>query len=136
MSLNLNTLVETNKEITNFVKNWNADEVVRQSSYLNSSPIKLETKYVGTLDHATARFNTILLRLAEYPLTIDEHTQEVLACQSAIQHFYKNTRRLMTWPRITHPIIQWNLHGIGTRQIPKIKNLLNKLITNINDGET
>ena len=136
MNLNLNNFVETNKEIINFIKDWNADENVRQSSYLNSSPIKLETKYIGTLDHATAKFNTILLRLAEYPLTIDEHTSELLDCQSAIQHFYKNTKRLMTWPKITHSILRWNLHGIGTRKIPKIKNLLNKLITNINDGET
>ena len=134
--MNLNNFVEANKEIINFVGDWNADENVRQSSYLNGGPIKLETKYIGTLDHATARFNTILLRLAEHPLTIDEHTSEILDCQSAIQHFYKNTIRLMSWPRITHPILQWNLHGIGTRQIPKIKKLLNKLITNINDGET
>ena len=134
--MNLNNLVETNKEIINFVGDWNADEDVRQSSYLNNGPIKLETKYIGTLDHATARFNTILLRLAEHPLTIDKHTSDLLDCYFAIQHFYKNTKRLITWPRITHPILQWNLHGIGTRQIPKIKKLLDKLITNINDGET
>ena len=134
--MNLNNFVEANKEIINFVGDWNADENVRQSSYLNSGPIKLETKYIGTLDYATAKFNTILLRLAEHPLTIDEHTSELLACHFAIQHFYKNTKRLMTWPKITHSILRLNLHGIGTRKIPKIKNLLNKLITNINGRET
>ena len=134
--MNLNNFVEANKEIINFVGDWNADENVRQSSDLNSSPIKLETKYIGTLDHATARFNTILLRLAEHPLTIDEHTSELLDCHFAIQHFYKNTKRLMTWPKITHSILRWNLHGIGTRKIPKIKNLLNKLITNVDGRKT
>ena len=134
--MNLNNFVEANKEIINFVGNWNADENVRQSSDLNSGPIKLETKYIGTLDYATARFNTILLRLAEHPLTIDEHTSELLNCHFAIQHFYKNTKRLMTWPKITHSILRWNLHGIGTRKIPKIKNLLNKLITNVDGRKT
>ena len=42
----------------------------------------------------------------------------------------------MAWPRITHPIIRWNLHGIGTRQIPKIKKLLDKVVNNIDDGKT
>ena len=134
--MNLNNFVEANEEIINFVGDWNADENIRQSSYLNSDPIKPETRYVGTLDYATAKFNTILLRLAEHPLTIDEHTSELLACHFAIQHFYKNTKRLMTWPKITHSILRLNLHGIGTRKIPKIKNLLNKLITNINGRET
>ena len=134
--MNLNNFIKSNKEILDFVSEWNADEDVRKCSYQNSGGIKPETKYVGTLDYATARFNTILLRLAEHPLTIDEHTSELLACHFAIQHFYKNTKRLMTWPKITHSILRLNLHGIGTRKIPKIKNLLNKLITNIDDGET
>ena len=134
--MNLNNFVEANKEIINFVGEWNADDDVRKCSYQNSSNIKPETRYVGTLDYATAKFNTILLRLAEHPLTIDEHTSELLACHFAIQHFYKNTKRLMTWPKITHSILRLKLHGIGTRKIPKIKNLLNKLITNINGRET
>ena len=138
MNPNLNNLVETNKEIIDFVKDWNADDNVRKCSYENSGGKRYEIVqgYVGTLDYATARFNTILLRLAEHPLTIDEHTSELLDCHFAIQHFYKNTKRLMTWPKITHSILRFNLHGIGTRKIPKIKNLLNKLITNIDDGET
>ena len=134
--MNLTSFIEANKEIIEFVSEWNADEDIRKCSYQNNGGIKPETKYVGTLDYATARFNTILLRLAEHPLTIDEHTSELLACHFAIQHFYKNTKRLITWPKITHSILRLNLHGIGTRKIPKIKNLLNKLITNIDDGET
>ena len=134
--MNLNNFIKSNKEILDFVSEWNADEDVRKCSYQNSGGIKPETKYVGTLDYATARFNTILLRLAEHPLTIDEHTSELLACHFAIQHFYKNTKRLMTWPKITHSILRLNLHGIGTRKIPKIKNLLNKLITNVDGRET
>ena len=134
--MNLTSFIEANKEIIEFVSEWNADEDIRKCSYQNSGGIKPETKYVGTLDYATARFNTILLRLAEHPLTIDEHTSELLDCHFAIQHFYKNTKRLITWPKITHSILRLNLHGIGTRKIPKIKNLLNKLITNINGRET
>ena len=125
--MNLTSFIEANKEIIEFVSEWNADEDIRKCSYQNSGGIKPETKYVGTLDYATAKFNTILLRLAEHPLTIDEHTSELLACHFAIQHFYKNTKRLMTWPKITHSILRLNLHGIGTRKIPKIKNLLKKL---------
>ena len=136
MNPNLNNLVETNKEIIDFVRDWNADEDVRKCSYNDSNGIKPETKYVGTLDYATAKFNTILLRLAEHPLTIDEHTSELLDCHFAIQHFYKNTKRLMTWPKITHSILRLNLHGIGTRKIPKVKKLLNKLITNVDGRET
>ena len=134
--MNLNNFIKSNKEILDFVNEWNADEDVRKCSYQNSGGIKPETKYVGTLDYATARFNTILLRLAEHPLTIDKHTSELLDCYFAIQHFYKNTKRLITWPKITHSILRWNLYGIGTRKIPKVKKLLNKLITNVDGRET
>jgi len=34
-------------------------------------------KYVGTLDYATARFNTILLKLSQEPLRAHEHRQDI-----------------------------------------------------------
>ena len=37
-------------------------------------------KYVGTLDYATARFNTILLRLSEDPIMLDEFMPEARDC--------------------------------------------------------
>ncbi len=84
-------------------------------------------KYYGTLDYATARFNTILIKLSQDKIKEVEHTTEVLDCFNAIQDFYNNVQRYRFWPRIVRPLIKLNLHGIGTRRIPKIKNLLEKL---------
>ena len=36
-------------------------------------------KYVGTLDYATARFNTILLKLSDDPLRADTHRHETVS---------------------------------------------------------
>ena len=83
--------------------------------------------YYGTLDYATARFNTILLKLSQDKIKEIEHTTEVLDCFNAIQDFYNNVQRYRFWPKIVRPIIKLNLYGIGTRRIPKIKNLLEKL---------
>ena len=83
--------------------------------------------YYGTLDYATARFNTILLKLSQDKIKEVEHTTEVLDCFNAIQDFYNNVQRYRFWPKITRPLIKLNLYGIGTRRIPKIKNLLEKL---------
>ena len=83
--------------------------------------------YYGTLDYATARFHTILIKLSQDKIKEVEHTTEVLDCFNAIQDFYNNVQRYRFWPRIIRPLIRLNLHGIGTRRIPKIKNLLEKL---------
>ena len=83
--------------------------------------------YYGTLDYATARFNTILLKLSQDKIKEIEHTTEVLECFNAIQDFYNNVQRYRFWPKITRPFIKLNLYGIGTRRIPKIKNLLEQL---------
>ena len=83
--------------------------------------------YYGTLDYATARFNTILLKLSQDKIKEVEHTQELLECFNAIQDFYNNVQRYRFWPWFTRPFIKLNLHGIGTRRIPKIKILLEKL---------
>ena len=83
--------------------------------------------YYGTLDYATARFNTILIKLSQDKIKEIEHTTEVLECFETIQAFYNNVQRYRFWPKITRPFIKLNLYGIGTRRIPKIKNLLEKL---------
>ena len=83
--------------------------------------------YYGTLDYATARFNTILLKLSQDKIKEIEHITEVLDCFNTIQDFYNNVQRYRFWPKIIRPLIRLNLHGIGTRRIPKIKNLLEKL---------
>ena len=66
---------EANKEVIEFVQ--------------NAVPGAID-KYVGTLDYATARFNTILLRLSEDPIMLDEFMPEARDCFEAIQTFYRN----------------------------------------------
>ena len=108
----VNDYVRANKEVIEFVQ--------------NAVPGAID-KYVGTLDHATARFNTILLKISQEPLMLDEHMPEARDCFDAIQAFYRNTQRLITWPWLLKPIAKAMLHWIGTRQIPKIKRLLAKV---------
>jgi hypothetical protein len=110
--MHVDDYVRANKEIIEFVQ--------------NAVPGAID-KYVGTLDYATARFNTILLRLSEDPLMLDEFMPEARVCFDAIQSFYANTQRLITWPWMFKPVAKIVLHGIGTRQIPKIKRLMAKV---------
>ena len=84
-------------------------------------------KYYGTLDYATARFHTILVKISQDKILEAENQSEVLECFNAIQDFYKNVQRYRFWPRITRPFLKLVIHGIGTRRIPKIKKLLEKL---------
>ena len=84
-------------------------------------------KYYGTLDYATARFHTILVKISQDKILEAENQSEVLECFNAIQDFYKNVQRYRFWPIITRPFIKLVIHGIGTRRIPKIKKLLEKI---------
>lgn len=86
--------------------------------------------YYGTLDYATARFHTILIKLSQDKILEQIHGTDVLECFNTIQDFYKNVQRYRFWPRITRPIIKIVLHGIGTKRIPQIKRLLNRLENN------
>ena len=83
--------------------------------------------YYGTLDYATSRFHTILIKLSQDKLKEHEYRAEVIECFEAIQAFYRNVQRYRNWPRITRPFTKIILHGIGTKRIPKIKKLLNTL---------
>jgi len=83
--------------------------------------------YYGTLDYATARFNTILLKLSQDKILEQEHENELNECFEAIQSFYRNVQRYETWPRPFKFIVNLMLHGIGTRRIPKIKRLLERI---------
>jgi len=83
--------------------------------------------YWGTLDYATARFNTILLKLSQDRILEQQHQNEVHECFEAIQSFYRNVQRYDTWPRPFKFIMGMVLHGIGTRRIPKIKRLLERI---------
>ena len=83
--------------------------------------------YYGTLDYATARFHTILLRLSQDRILAQEHAVEVMECFETIQAFYSNVKRYEAWPRLFRHIVAMMLHGIGTRRIPKIKRLLERV---------
>jgi hypothetical protein len=83
--------------------------------------------YYGTLDYATARFHTILLKLSQDRILEQEHAVEVMECYEAIQAFYSNVKRYEAWPKFFKHIVGIVLHGIGTRKIPKIKQLLQRL---------
>ena len=83
--------------------------------------------YYGTLDYATARFDTILLKLSQDRLLEQEHRFELHECYEAIQSFHRNVVRYKWWPRLFRYIIGIVLHGIGTRRIPKIKRLLERV---------
>ena len=112
--MNLQAYVEENRKIIDLVNDRvGGNEIV--------------DKYYGTLDYATARFNTILIKISQDKILEADHKTEVLDCFNAIQDFYNNVQRYRFWPRIIRPLIRLNLHGIGTRRIPKIKNLLEKL---------
>ena len=112
--MNLQAYVEKNRKIIDLVNDRvGGNEIV--------------DKYYGTLDYATARFNTILLKLSQDKILEADHKTEVLDCFEAIQDFYNNVQRYRFWPKIIRPLIKLNLYGIGTRRIPKIKNLLQKL---------
>jgi len=83
--------------------------------------------YYGTLDYATARFDTILLKLSQDRLLEQEHRLELHECYEAIQSFHRNVVRYKWWPKLFRYIVAMVLHGIGTRRIPKIKRLLKTL---------
>ena len=112
--MNLNDYVQKNQKVIELVK----DRVSGDSQV---------DMYYGTLDFATARFHTILLKLSQDVLKEQQYSVEVHNCFNAIQDFYNNVQRYRFWPKITRPFIKIVLHGIGTKRIPKIKQLLKKL---------
>jgi len=81
----------------------------------------------GTLDYATARFNTILIKLSQDRVLEDLHKQDVKECFDSIQDFYKYVQRYRFWPKFTRFITRKIIHRIGTKRIPQIKLLLNRI---------
>ena len=112
--MTLDQYVIENKKVIELVKNKDQNDHVLG-------------KYYGTLDYATARFNTILLKLSQDRLLEDKLKDDVRDCFDIIQKFYKNVKRYESWPFFTKPFFKTVLHGIGTRQIPTIKKLLNRV---------
>ena len=115
--MNLKDYVQENQKVIQLVK----DKVPGDSAV---------DMYYGTLDYATARFHTILLKLSQDVLKEQEHMTEVYDCFVAIQDFYKNVQRYRFWPKFTRFITKRIIHNIGTKRIPAIKRLLNRLENN------
>ena len=126
--MNFAELVKSNRQIIQFVNDWPG----KDQPYHIKKNLEL-TKYIGTLDVASSRFNTILLRLSEHPMMKEQFANDVSQCNSIIKKFFVNTLRLKTWPKAIKPFIRWRLHLIGTQQIPKIKSTLKKVIDTV-DG--
>jgi len=110
--MDLAQYVKENQQVADFVK--------------SATPGVID-KYVGTLDYATARFNTILLKLSQDALLADQYRSDVEECFQVIQSFYKNTQRYVTSPYPLKPIFVFVLYVIGMIKIPKIKFLLEKI---------
>jgi len=87
----------------------------------------MNDKWVGTLDHAIARFNSVLLRLIDHPLLLDSNRHKITRCQNAIATFYKHVRQFYEWPKWTRPFHRIMIHYTGKFKIPQIKKLLNTL---------
>ena len=84
-------------------------------------------KYIGTLDYATARFNTVLLKLSQDVLKAHQYRHEVEECFQIIQDFYSYTIKYTNSHRFLAPIIKLILHYKGTVHIPKVKLLFEKI---------
>ena len=67
--MHIDDYVRANKEVIKFVQ--------------NAVPGAID-KYVGTLDYATARFNTTLLKISQEPLMLDEHMPEARDCLNPV----------------------------------------------------
>ena len=110
--IDLQEYVKQNQQVIQFVKDVTPGEI---------------DKYTGTLDYATARFNSILLKLSQDPLALDRYRKEVHTCFQTIQMFYSHTKKLIEWHWLLRPYLKIKLHYIGKIQIPKIKKLLETL---------
>ena len=115
--MTLEQYVIENKKVIELVKNKNQNDATLG-------------KYYGTLDYATARFHTILIKISQDAVLEQVHSKDVLECFDTIQDFYKNVQRYRFWPKFTRFVTRRIIHRIGTKRIPAIKRLLNRLENN------
>ena len=104
-------IVEKNQEHLNFFKS-------------RSIRTEYDQKINASFDYAVARMNTILLRLIQYPLVANELDHDVVRCQETLNKFYDYARKFddSKWFKWYYKM---SLHGIGERQFPYIRSLLN-----------
>ena len=85
--MNLKEFVLENKKVIDLVK----DKVPGDDAV---------DMYYGTLDYATARFNTILIKLSQDAVLEEINKQDTLDCFKAIQDFYKSVQRYRYRPKL------------------------------------
>jgi hypothetical protein len=105
------TIVEKNQEYLKFFKS-------------RSIRTDYDQKINASFDYAVARMNTILLRLIQHPLIANELECDVNKCQETLSRFYDYVKKFddSKWFKWYYNIC---LHGIGERQFPYIRSLLN-----------
>lgn len=92
-----------------------------------------KTRYVATdfdlkinasYDVAVARMNSVLLRLIQYPMVALDVETDVDQCQDTLNKFCHYTKKYdeSKWLKWYYKIC---LHGIGEKQFPYIRSLLN-----------
>ena len=106
-----------------FIVFWIDEKRLKDKNHNN----KFLGKYYGTLDYATARFNTILLKLSQDKIKEQETKDDVALCFKIIQDFYRYTIKYSNGTVFTRWYYANCLHGLGINQIPKVKKLLQKL---------
>lgn len=112
--MNLREYVINNQELMQTIKDRTPGDTKEDMLY-------------GTLDYATARFHTILLKLSQDEIKRFGHRWDVKECFHAIQNFYNYTKKYSSGNALQKIYYRFVLHRIGTTQIPKIKKLLNAL---------
>tara|TARA_B100000424_G_scaffold205481_1_gene162552 strand:+ start:325 stop:669 length:345 start_codon:yes stop_codon:yes gene_type:complete len=112
--MKLNDYVIKNKQIITWLENKD-----HNSEFLG--------KYYGTLDYATARFHTILIKLSQDKIKEQKHEQDVAHCSKVINDFYRYTVKYSNASILLRWYYKNCLHGLGINQIPKVKKLLNSL---------
>lgn len=84
-------------------------------------------RWIGTIDYATARFNTLILHLVNYPLSLDEYREQMEDAQRAIENFIKEVDRYYRWPSFLRWWPAFCVFWVGRTQIPRVKKLLNMI---------
>lgn len=105
------------------------DFVVQNQKMLNAvrSFQPSNDKWVGTLDYAVARLNTVILRLINTPLELDAKKNDLESCQASIMIFFKYVERYYQSPYYMKWYYHAIIHFIGKLKIPRVKKLLNSL---------
>lgn len=85
----------------------------------------IDPKWMGTVDYATARINTLILKCSKYPIVLDERQKQIRECNDILNEFVKCVRLYYRSNLVMKLIYKIRIHLLGTLKIPNIKQLLN-----------